>query len=84
MNVDNTFSDNLAVFLSKRNYATGQWRGYRQKFEDNGIIFKVDYTSDMFSNVAGGIESNSVHLDNIDITSMTKWLKEFRSSSGSY
>ena len=54
--------------MHNRSYLTGQWGGYRQRFEDRGIVFNLDYTSDLFSNVPGGIKSKSVYLDNKDIT----------------
>lgn len=68
MNSDNAFSGNLADLLQDRSYLSGQWKGYRQRFEKKGIIFNLDYTSDLFSNVSGGIKNNSVYLDNTDIT----------------
>ncbi len=68
MNLSIAFSCNLADFLFNRSYLTRQWKGYRPKLEDMGIIFNLDYTSDLFSNVSGGLNSKSVYLDNIDIT----------------
>jgi len=46
--------------LHKRSFLTGQWRGYRPKLEDIGIIIDLDYTSDLFSNVSGGLNSKSL------------------------
>ena len=68
MNSDNALSGNLSDLLYKRSYLTGQWKGYRQRFENTGIIFNLDYTSDLFSNESSGINRDSVYLDNIDIT----------------
>lgn len=68
MNSDNALSGIPEDSLHNRSYLTGQWNGHRQRFEAKGISYNLDYTSDLFSNVSGGIKNNSVYLDNTDIT----------------
>ena len=67
LNSSGLLADTLADTLLKRSSLTGEWRGYRRKLTDNGVYFTVDYTSDLFSNVTGGISSESVYLDNTDV-----------------
>ncbi len=46
---------------------TGNWFGLRDSLAEKGINLDVVYTSDIFSNLYGGLERKTTYLDNFDI-----------------
>jgi porin len=49
-------------------HLTGNWFGLRDSLNKKGIMLNADYTSDVFSCLAGGLKRGTSYLDNIDIT----------------
>ncbi len=54
--------------LLTRNHLTGDWFGSRDCLIKSGIIPEFNYTSDIFSNLNGGIKKGVDYLDNINLT----------------
>lgn len=52
----------------KTDNLTGDWNGSRQKLSDRGVDLQAIYTSDVFSNLSGGIDEGTRFMDNLDIT----------------
>src|SRR5918998_6716925 len=46
--------------LWSRPTLTGDWGGMRSQLERNGIAFSLNYTTELFANIHGGIKCGSV------------------------
>lgn len=52
----------------RQEQAAGNWRGIRAKLERKGIKLETVFTGEAFANLAGGIDTGAVFLDNFDLT----------------
>ena len=72
-----------AQSIWKREHLLGNWNGERIKLAENGINFDAVYTGDVFSNLSGGIDRQTVYLDNIDLKLNLNTEKLFNWKGGS-
>lgn len=50
-----------------RETATGDWGGLRTPFNKNGFTLELNFIGDVMSNVSGGIDQQTVFIQNIDL-----------------
>ena len=61
---------------------SGSWYGLRTDLTNKGIDLNAVYTGDVFSDLSGGIERQTVYLDNIDLKLNLNTEKLFNWSGG--
>ena len=57
-----------AQSLAERPTLTGDWDGMRSALVSRGVALHATYTSDVVSNLHGGINRRTVYLGNLDLT----------------
>lgn len=62
------FAPACAQSLAERPFLTGDWYGLRSTLVAHGVALHATYTSDVVSNLSGGIDRRTVYLGNLDLT----------------
>lgn len=66
----------------QRDHLLGEWGGERTGLSGKGLDFSAVYTGDIYSDLFGGIEKQTVYLDNIDLTLALNTEKLFNWKNG--